>query len=408
MTADSASLSVTTSDHTDTIYLDNAATTPVLEEVFLEMMPYLRVHYGNPSSLHSKGYVAKRAISIARNKVASIIGASDKEIIFTSGGTESNNLAIRGAALECRAKNPGKSHLITSKIEHESVLEPFRNLEKNGFEVTYLPVSNQGIVNIDTLKESISSSRTALVSVMLVNNEVGTIQPVKEISSIIRLTNKEILFHCDATQGVGKIPINVQDLGTDLVTISSHKINGPKGTGALYVRHGVRIDPLLLGGGQETLFRSGTENVYGIVGFGKACEIALLKLTENKHNVSKMRDYLVNKIIKIIPGTRYNGSKIHRISNNAHFTFSGVNGEALVMKLDEYGIATSTGSACSSRKQRSSHVLKAMGFSYDEITGSLRISISARNTIHEMDRFVMILSKVIYELRKFSPINSQL
>jgi cysteine desulfurase len=408
LTADSASLSVTTLDHTDTIYLDNAATTPVLEEVFLEMIPYLKVHYGNPSSLHSKGYVAKRAISIARNKVASIIGASDKEIIFTSGGTESNNLAIRGAALECRAKNQRKSHLITSKIEHESVLEPFRKLEKNGFEVTYLPVSNQGIVNIDNLKESISSSRTALVSVMLVNNEIGTIQPVKEISSIIRLTNKEILFHCDATQAVGKIPINVQDLGTDLVTISSHKINGPKGAGALYIRHGVRIDPLLLGGGQETLFRSGTENVYGIVGFGKACEIALSKMTENEQKVSKMRDYLVNKIIKIIPGTRYNGSKVHRIANNAHFTFSGVNGEALVMKLDEYGIATSTGSACSSRKQKSSHVLKAMGSSYDEITGSLRISISARNTIHEMDRFVMILSKVIYELRKFSPINSQL
>jgi cysteine desulfurase len=243
---------------------------------------------------------------------------------------------------------------------------------------------------------------------MLVNNEIGTIQPVKEISSIIRLTNKEILFHCDATQAVGKIPINVQDLGTDLVTISSHKINGPKGAGALYIRHGVRIDPLLLGGGQETLFRSGTENVYGIVGFGKACEIALSKMTENEQKVSKMRDYLVNKIIKIIPGTRYNGSKVHRIANNAHFTFSGVNGEALVMKLDEYGIATSTGSACSSRKQKSSHVLKAMGSSYDEITGSLRISISARNTIHEMDRFVMILSKVIYELRKFSPINSQL
>ncbi len=405
MSSDSASISVTTPEHHDTIYLDNAATTPVLEEVFLEMMPYLRIHFGNPSSLHSKGYVAKRAISIARNRVASIIGASGKEIVFTSGGTESNNLAIRGAALGCRAKNPRKSHLITSTIEHESVLEPLRELEKkNGFEVTYLPVSNEGIIDIDTLKESISNSRTALVSIMLVNNEIGTIQPIKEISSIIRLTNKEILFHCDATQGVGKIPISVQDLDTDLVTISSHKINGPKGAGALYIRRGVRIDPLLLGGGQETLLRSGTENVYGIVGFGKACEIALLNLTENECKVSKLRDYIVNKIIKSIPGTRYNGSKIHRIAGNAHFTFSGVNGEALVMKLDEYGIATSTGSACSSKKQKPSHVLKAMGFSYDEITGSLRIGISAENTIQEMDRFVMTLSQVINELRKFSPI----
>jgi cysteine desulfurase len=408
LSADSASVNVTTPDQTDTIYLDNAATTPVLEEVFLEMIPYLKVHYGNPSSLHNKGYDAKLAISVARNRVATIIGASGKEIVFTSGGTESNNLAIRGAALGCRAKNPKKSHLITSKIEHESVLEPFRELEKNGFEVIYLPVSNQGIVNIDTLEKSISESRTALVSVMLVNNEIGTIQPVKEISNLIHSTNKEILFHCDASQGVGKIPIDVRTLGIDLITLSSHKINGPKGTGALYVRRGVKISPLILGGGQEALLRSGTENVYGIVGFGKACEIALLNLAKNEHEVSKMRDYIVNKIITNIPGTRYNGSRIHRIGNNAHFTFSGVNGEDLVMKLDEYGIATSTGSACSSRKQKSSHVLKAMGFSYDEITGSLRISICAQNTIQEMDRFVNILSQITNELRRFSPISPRM
>jgi cysteine desulfurase len=281
-------------------------------------------------------------------------------------------------------------------------------LEKNGFEVTYLPVSNQGIIDIDTLEETISESRTALVSVMLVNNEIGTIQPVKEISNLIHSTNKEILFHCDASQGVGKIPIDVRNLGTDLITLSSHKINGPKGTGALYVRRGVKISPLLLGGGQEALLRSGTENVYGIVGFGKACEIALLNLLKNEHEVSKMRDYVVSKIIRNIHGTRYNGSRIHRIGNNAHFTFSGVNGEDLVMKLDEFGIATSTGSACSSRKQRSSHVLKAMGFSYDEITGSLRISICAQNTIQEMDRFVNILSQIINELRRFSPISPRL
>jgi len=388
--------------------LDNAATTPLLEEVLLEMMPYLRTHYGNPSSLYRQGFDAKRAISLARKRVASIICASDREIVFTSGGTESNNLAIKGAATECRRRNPQKTHLVTSKIEHDSVLEPFRELEKNGFEVTYLPVSNEGIIDIGSLKESLSDSRTSLVSVMLVNNEVGTIQPVKEISKIIRMANREIIFHCDATQGIGKISINVQTLGADLVTISSHKINGPKGTGALYLRRGVKICPLLLGGGQEVLLRSGTENVYGIVGFGKACEIALLSLPKNQHEISAMRNYIVHEIITNIPGTRYNGSQIHRIPNNAHFTISGINGEDLVMKLDEYDIAVSTGSACSSRKQKSSHVLKAMGFSYDEITGSLRISLGAQNTFQEIDRFVMILSQVINELRRFSPISSRL
>lgn len=398
----------TTTAQTDSIYLDNAASTPLLNEVFLEMMPYLRTHYGNPSSLHKHGFDAKRAISLARRRVASIIGASDKEIVFTSGGTESNNLAIKGAATECRSRNSRRTHLVTSKIEHESVLEPFRELEKDGFEVTYLPVSNEGIVNADDLKECLSGSKTAFVSVMLVNNEVGTIQPVKEIANILRMTSKEILFHCDATQGVGKIPINVQVLGVDLLTISSHKINGPKGAGALYVRRGVRINPLLLGGGQEALLRSGTENVYGIVGFGKACEITLLNMANNEREISTIRNHLVKKILKDIPDARYNGSRIHRIPNNAHFTISGVNGEDLVMKLDEYGIAASTGSACSSRKQKSSHVLKAMGFSYDEITGSLRISIGSQNTIQQMDRFVMILSQVIKELRKFSPITPQL
>ena len=323
----------TTTTQTDSIYLDNAASTPLLNEVFLEMMPYLRTHYGNPSSLHKHGFDAKRAISLARRRVASIIGASDKEIVFTSGGTESNNLAIKGAATECRSRNSRRTHLVTSKIEHESVLEPFRELEKDGFEVTYLPVSNEGIVNADDLKECLSGSKTAFVSVMLVNNEVGTIQPVKEIANILRMTSKEILFHCDATQGVGKIPINVQVLGVDLLTISSHKINGPKGAGALYVRRGVRINPLLLGGGQEALLRSGTENVYGIVGFGKACEITLLNMANNEREISTIRNHLVKKILKDIPDARYNGSRIHRIPNNAHFTISGVNGEDLVMKL---------------------------------------------------------------------------
>jgi cysteine desulfurase len=404
----SADTAPNTTTQTDSIYLDNAASTPLLNEVFLEMMPYLRTHYGNPSSLHKHGFDARRAISVARRRVASIIGASDKEIVFTSGGTESNNLAIKGAALECRAEDSRRTHLITSKIEHESVLEPIRELEKEGFEVTYLPVSNDGIINPDEMKENISGTKTAFVSVMLVNNEVGTIQPVKEIAKIIQSTSKEILLHCDATQGVGKIPVNVQTLGIDLLTISSHKINGPKGTGALYVRRGVRINPLLLGGGQEALLRSGTENVYGIVGFGKACEIALSNITSNEREISIIRNYLVKKVLNDIPSARFNGSVIHRIPNNAHFTISGVNGEDLVMKLDEYGIAASTGSACSSRKQKSSHVLRAMGFSYDEVTGSLRISIGSQNTIQEVDRFVMILSQVIKELRKFSPITPRL
>jgi cysteine desulfurase len=387
--------------------LDNAASTPLLEEAFQEMIPFLRTQYGNPSSLHKYGFDAKRAITLARRRVASIIGASDDEIIFTSGGTESNNLAIKGTASECRLRDSKRIHLITSEIEHESVLEPFRELEKNGFQVTYLPVSNHGIVDTASLKEQLSESKTALVSVMFANNEVGSIQPVMEIANIIHTTSKETLFHCDATQGIGKVPVNVRILGVDLLTISSHKINGPKGTGALYIRHGVKINPLLLGGGQESLLRSGTENVYGIAGFGKACEIALLNIIKNECEISMIRNYLVKRILNEIPNSRYNGSQIHRIPNNAHFTISGINGEDLVMKLDEFGIAASTGSACSSRKQKSSHVLKAMGYSYDEITGSLRISIGPQNTIQEMDQFVMILSEVIKELRKFSPLTSR-
>lgn len=385
------------------IYLDNAASTPLLNEVLWEMIPYLRTHYGNPSSLHKYGLDAKRAISIARRRVASLIGASDREIVFTSGGTESNNLAIKGAALESRSRDSKRTHLITSKIEHESVLEPLKELEeKEGFEITYVPVSNHGIVSTDDLKEHLSESKTALVSVMFVNNEVGTIQPVMEIANLVHAVSKETLFHCDATQGIGKVPVNVKSLGIDLLTISSHKINGPKGAGALYIRHGVKINPLLQGGGQEALLRSGTENVYGIVGFGKACEIALRNMIKNEREISVIRDYLVKRILDSIPNSRFNGSQIHRIPNNAHFTFPGVNGEDLVMKLDEYGIAASTGSACSSRRQKSSHVLKAMGFSFNEISGSLRVSLGFQNTIHEMDRFVVTLSQVLDELRKFS------
>ena len=390
------------------IYLDNAASTPLLNEVLWEMIPYLRTHYGNPSSLHKYGLDAKRAISIARRRVASLIGSSDREIVFTSGGTESNNLAIKGAALESRSRDSRRTHLITSKIEHQSVLEPLKELEeKEGFEITYVPVSNHGIVSTDDLKEHLSEPKTALVSVMFVNNEVGTIQPVMEIANLVHAVSKETLFHCDATQGIGKVPVNVKSLGIDLLTISSHKINGPKGAGALYIRDGVKINPLLHGGGQEALLRSGTENVYGIVGFGKACEIALRNMIKNEREISVIRDYLVKRILDSIPNSRFNGSQIHRIPNNAHFTFPGVNGEDLVMKLDEYGIAASTGSACSSRRQKSSHVLKAMGFSFNEISGSLRVSLGFQNTIHEMDRFVVILSQVLDELRKFSHVTAK-
>ena len=380
------------------IYLDNAASTAVHPEVVKEMMPYFDTQYGNPSSIHQFGRKAKNAIEKARKQVATLIGAEPNEILFTSGGTESNNTILDGVLTS--NSEPYPEHIITSSIEHEAVLQPCKEFENVGIKITYLPVDEHGIVNPDEITNSINS-HTVLVSIMFANNEVGTIQPIKEISEICK--KYQIPLHTDAVQAVGKIPINVKDLGVDALSISSHKINGPKGIGALFIKKGLMVTPQILGGGQENGMRSGTENVASIVGFGKACEIAKERLKVNISHFQTLHSSILSKITKEISHVKLNGHPEKRIFNNVHLTFMGVNGEDLIIKLDEHGIAASTGSACSVHTQKASHVLKAMGFNHEQITGSLRISFGYMNTLDEIDQTVEVLKKVVAELRSVSP-----
>jgi len=377
------------------IYLDNAASTAVHKDVLDEMLPFLKEQYGNPSSIHRFGRQADKAIRNARKRISELINSSPDEILFTSGGTESNNTALYGIA----HSNKG-NHIITSSIEHEAILEPCKRLEEEGFRLTYLPVDNHGFVNPHDLKDALSED-TCLVSIMFANNEVGTIQPIQEISSICK--EKSVVFHTDAIQAIGKVPINVENLGVDLLSVSSHKINGPKGVGALYIKKGIQISPLILGGGQEKGLRSGTENVANIVGFGKACQLANENLELNITFLKNLRDYLITNVTQQIPNVTLNGDHEKRIPNNTHFTFLGVNGEDLIIKLDENEIAASTGSACSVKTQKASHVLQAMGFSHEQITGSLRLTVGIYNTKEELEKTVMTLKKIVNELRQVSP-----
>lgn len=380
------------------IYLDNAASTPIADQVLQEMLPYLQENYGNPSSVHRFGRIATKAIDTARKKIADLIGAQPHEILFTSGGTESNNTALFGVL------GKGTAPLVTSSIEHDAILEPCKRLESQGHSVTYLPVDSSGTVDIEKLKSAVTD-QTGLVSIMYANNEVGTIQPIKEIAQICR--QHKVLFHTDAVQAVGKMPIDVRDLGVDLMSISSHKIHGPKGIGALYIRSGVQIAPLVLGGGQESGLRSGTENVANIVGFGKACQMAKENMEANSAHLKNLRDSLVQKVTSEISHVSVNGHGQNRLPNNAHFTFLGVNGEDLIIKLDENGIAASTGSACSVKTQKASHVLAAMGFSHEQITGSLRLTVGLTNTIQEIENTVAVLKKTVSELRSVSPFKAK-
>ena len=384
------------------IYLDHAASTPVLQETINEMIPYLGDLYGNPSSIHTYGIKSKMAIRIARRRVASLIGAKSSEIFFTSGGTESDNFALKGISKCIRNYQGEKNHIITSSIEHDAILETCHYLEKDGFTVTYLNVDKKGIIDRTELKNHLTE-KTALVSIMLANNEIGVIQPIKEFSEIVHNFDKRIIFHSDAVQAVGKIPVNVKELDLDSLSLSSHKINGPKGVGALYVREKVNFEPLIQGGGQELTFRSGTENVPGIVGFGKASEISMLNLKENFHYLYYLRDYFINRINEEISGSMLNGSLESRLPNNVNFTFLGINGEDLLIKLDEDGILASTGSACSANLQKESHVLKAIGLNHEEISGSIRFTLGIQNTKEEIDKTIRTLSRRIKELRKFSP-----
>ena len=381
------------------IYLDNAASTAVHPEVVKEMMPYFDVQYGNPSSIHQFGRKAKNAIQKARKQVAALIDAEPDEILFTSGGTESNNTILYGIT-KLQGSHLDQNHIITSSIEHEAILQPCKEFENIGIKITYLPVDEHGIVNPDDITNSINP-HTVLVSIMFANNEVGTIQPIKEISEICK--KYQIPLHTDAVQAVGKIPINVKELGVDALSISSHKINGPKGIGALFIKKGLKIVPYIRGGGQENGLRSGTENVASIVGFGKACEIAKERLNENISHFQTLHSSTLSRIIKEIPHVKLNGHPDKRIFNNIHLTFLGVNGEDLIIKLDEYGVAASTGSACSIHTQKASHVLQAMGFNHEQITGSLRISFGYLNTLDEVDQTVEVLKKVVAELRSVSP-----
>ena len=377
------------------IYLDNAASTQIHDDVLTSMLPFLKEQYGNPSSIHRYGRLTRKAIHKARKQIASLINADPAEILITSGGTESNNMALVGIS----SKLP-TSQIITSNIEHDAILEPCKRLILNGFQVNYLPVDKFGMVDISNL-ENIISEKTSLVSVMFGNNEVGTIQPIAEITKICH--EKKVLFHTDAVQAVGKLHVDVKKLNVDLLSISSHKLHGPKGVGALYIKDGIKIDPIILGGGQEFRLRSGTENVASIVGFGQACEIAQNNLIQNISLIKKLQTLLVEKVLDEIPETTFNGHSESRLSNNAHFTFLGVNGEDLIIKLDEYGIAASTGSACSVNTQKASHVLESMGFSLEQITGSLRLTVGIFNTENEINETVDILKKVVEELRAVSP-----
>ena len=377
------------------IYLDNAASTRIHDDVLNSMLPFLKERYGNPSSIHRQGRVTRKAINKARKQIAFLINADPAEILITSGGTESNNTALNGITSKFQS-----GQIITTSIEHDAVLEPCKKLSSKGFHVDYLPVDKFGMISISDL-EDIISEKTRLVSVMFGNNEVGTIQPIEKIAKICH--EKQVVFHTDAVQAIGKIPVDVKELDVDLLSISSHKLYGPKGIGALYIKDGVKIDPMILGGGQEFRLRSGTENVANIVGFGQACEIAQNHLIENLSLIKKLQSQLVKKVLSEIPEVTFNGHLESRLDNNAHFTFLGVNGEDLIIKLDEYGIAASTGSACSVNTQKASHVLESMGFSLEQITGSLRLTVGIFNNENEINETVKILKKIVEELRAVSP-----
>ncbi|WP_428326400.1 cysteine desulfurase family protein [Nitrosopumilus sp.] len=377
------------------IYLDNAASTQIHDDVLESMLPYLKEQYGNPSSIHRYGRLTRKAVEKARKQIASLINADPSEIFITSGGTESNNTAIRGITTK-----HSSGQIITSSIEHDAILEPCKKLYQDGFEVVYLPVDKFGMISMSDLKNHLSE-KTRIVSIMFGNNEIGTIQPIEEITKLCH--DHGVVFHTDAVQAVGKISIDVNELDVDLLSVSSHKLYGPKGIGALYVKKGIALNPMILGGGQEHGLRSGTENVANIVGFGKACDIAKTNLDENISHMKKLRDTLVQKVSNEISQVTINGHPESHLPNNVHFTFLGVNGEDLIIKLDEYGIAASTGSACSVHTQKASHVLQAMGFSHEQITGSLRLTTGIFNDQKEIEQTVEILKKVVEELRSVSP-----
>jgi len=383
------------------IFLDHASTTKVDEEVLQAMLPYFSESFGNPSSIHAFGREAREAVDDARAQVGDLLGARDDEIIFTAGGTESDNLAIKGLAYLNKEKRTMKGpHIITSTIEHPGVLEVCRHLETQGFQVKYVPVDNQGIVDLEVLRNSLSKN-TFLLSFMFANNEIGTIQPVEEIGKIAQ--EHEIAFHTDAVQAVTKVPIDVKKQHIDLLALSSHKIYGPKGIGALYLRNGIKIQPIIHGGGHEKGMRSSTLNTPGIVGLGKACELAKKRMIPDNNKMRILRDFLIKNTLQI-EESYLNGHREKRLVNNTHFRFTGIEGESLLLGLDEQGIATSTGSACSSQKLQASHVLLAIGLDPVQAHGSLRITLGRENTKEEITYVSKVLPQVVERLRMMSPL----
>lgn len=380
------------------IYLDNAATTKTAPEVVEAMLPYFSELYGNPSSIYSLAGESKKAVDHAREIIAGALGAQPEEIYFTAGGTESDNWALKAAAEFYKKKG---NHIITTKIEHHAILHTCQWLEKQGFEVTYLNVDENGVVKLEELKKAIRPT-TILISVMYANNEIGTIQPIKEIGEIAR--EHGILFHTDAVQAFGQLPIQVDDCHIDMLSASGHKLNGPKGIGFLYIRKGVKIRSFIHGGAQERKRRAGTENVPGIVGLGKAVERAVSTRKERADKEKELRDYLIGRVLKEIPYTRLNGHRTMRLPNNANFSFQFIEGESLLIMLDMEGICGSSGSACTSGSLDPSHVLLAIGLPHEIAHGSLRLTLSEETTKEELDLVVESLKKIIDRLRSMSPL----
>ena len=383
------------------VYLDYSATTPVKEEVLKEMIPYFTEKFGNPSSLYDKGLESKDAVTHAREQVADLINAKPSEVYFTAGGTESDNWALFGTAEKLKSKG---NHIITTKIEHHAILHSCAYLEKEGYEVTYMDIDKDGRISLKQLEEAITD-KTILISIMLVNNEIGTVQPIKEAAAIAK--KHGVLFHTDAVQGLGNVDIDVKDMGVDMMSMSSHKIYGPKGSGALYIRKGVVIDNYLHGGAQENRKRAGTENLTGIVGFGKAAELAKANFKGHVEHCSSLRNYLKDRIISEIPDTYVNGTMENRHPGNINITFKYIEGESILLLLNQFGISVSTGSACSSTSLEPSHVLTALGVPVEMIHGTVRFTVGDFTTKEDIDYVVDNLKKIVARLREISSVNSK-
>ncbi len=378
------------------IYVDNNATTQVAPEVMEEMLPYFHDLYGNPSSMHTFGGQVEQKLRQAREKVASLIGAIPDEIVFTSCGSESDNTAIRSAI----ASYPDRKHIITTRVEHPAIKNLCEYLSKHGYRVTFLPVDRQGRLNLDHFHKSLSND-TAIVSIMWANNETGVVFPIEEIAQVAR--ERGIVFHTDAVQAVGKIPVNVQEVPVDMLSLSGHKIHAPKGVAALYVRRGAKFSPFLIGGHQERGRRGGTENVASIIGLGRACELAAGHIKEESGRVRYLRDKLEKEILKRVPNAMVNGEREHRLPNTTSISFEYVEGEAILLMMNEFGVCASSGSACTSGSLEPSHVLRAMGVPFTAAHGSIRFSLSIYNTEEEIDSIIEKLPPIIERLRELSP-----